>query len=266
MEVGGGVAVEEGGVGFFGQEFELGCLGPVIGVVASAVFIGGGEESAAVHDCVGRGMEGYLGQLGDKRIDLFRMGACAGSGQLGLRLEQVVHEGVHRRMEDVLPVPLRELFIVIRQGEFCSFVVAILHAELPCQLALHPLVHQIVSRGGHGFEIRRGDVQGAQERKPRLRFGAEGAARCIDTVVQPHLCGLNKWCPLRLFKQGIAHRPIKNLFHIVLKADKTKRIIEPNIVLKKKGVLGHAESLAWYYLTGKRYLAASCAGCGPLDA
>ena len=69
-EVGGGVAVEEGGVGFFGQEFELGGLGPVIGVVASAVFIGGGEEGAAVDDGMGRGMEGYLGQLGDKRIDL----------------------------------------------------------------------------------------------------------------------------------------------------------------------------------------------------
>ena len=32
-EVGGEVAVEEGGVGFFGQELELGCVGPVIGVV-----------------------------------------------------------------------------------------------------------------------------------------------------------------------------------------------------------------------------------------
>ena len=46
-------------------------------------------------------------------------------------------------------------------------------------------------------------------------------------------------------KHGITHRPIKKLFLIVLKADKTKRIIEPKIVLKRKGVLGHAESLAW---------------------
>ena len=155
--------MEEGGVGLFGQELEFGGLFPVIGVVAPAMFIGGGEEGAAVHDCVGRGMEGYLGQLGDKRIDLFRMGACAGGGQLGLRLEQVIHEGVHRCIKEMLPVPLRELFIVIRQGEFGLFVVAILHAELPCQLARHPLVHQIISRGGHGFEIRRCDVQSAQE-------------------------------------------------------------------------------------------------------
>ena len=60
-EVGGGVAVEEGGVGFFGQELELGGLCPVIGVVASAAFIGGSEEGAAVDDGMGRGMEGYLG-------------------------------------------------------------------------------------------------------------------------------------------------------------------------------------------------------------
>ena len=79
-EVGGGVAVEEGGVGGFGQEFELGGLCPVIDVVASATFIGGGEEGAAVDDGMGRGMEGYLGQLGDKRIDLLRMGRCAGVG------------------------------------------------------------------------------------------------------------------------------------------------------------------------------------------
>ena len=77
-EVGGGVAVEECGVGIFGQELKLGGLCPVIGVVAPAVFVGGGEESAAVHDCMGRGMEGYLGQLGDKRIDLLHMGRCAG--------------------------------------------------------------------------------------------------------------------------------------------------------------------------------------------
>ena len=59
-EVGGGVAVEEGGVGLFGQEFELGCLGPVVGVVASAVFVGGGEEGAAVDNGVCRGVAGYL--------------------------------------------------------------------------------------------------------------------------------------------------------------------------------------------------------------
>ena len=80
MEVGGGVAVEEGGVGFFGQELEFGGLCPVIGVVAPAVCIGGGEESASVHDGVGRGLEGYLGQLGDKRINLLHMGRCAGVG------------------------------------------------------------------------------------------------------------------------------------------------------------------------------------------
>lgn len=57
-EVGGGVAVEEGGVGFFGQELERGGLSPVISVVAYTGFIGGGEEGAAVHDCEGRGMEG----------------------------------------------------------------------------------------------------------------------------------------------------------------------------------------------------------------
>ena len=78
MEVGGGVAVEEGGVGIFGQEFKLGGLCPVIGVVAPTVCIGGGEEGAAVHDGMGRGMEGYLGQLGDKRIDLLHLGRCAG--------------------------------------------------------------------------------------------------------------------------------------------------------------------------------------------
>ena len=79
--------MEEGGVGLFGQELELGGLFPVIGVVAPAVCIGGGEESAAVDDGMGRGMEGYLGQLGDKRIDLLRMGRCAGVGQFDLRLE-----------------------------------------------------------------------------------------------------------------------------------------------------------------------------------
>ena len=139
--------MEEGGVGFFGQELEFGGLCPVIGVVAPAVCIGGGEESASVHDGVGRGMEGYFCQLGDKGIDLLRMGGCAGVGQFGLWEEQVIHEGVHRCIKDMLPVPLRELFIVIWQGEFCLFVVAIFHAELPCQLARHPLVYQIVRRG-----------------------------------------------------------------------------------------------------------------------
>ena len=162
-EVGGGVAVEEGGVGLFGQQLELGGLFPVIGVVAPAAFIGGGEEGAAVDDGMGRGMEGYLGQLGDKRIDLLHMGRCAGVGQFDLRLEQGIHECVFRGEENVHPVPLWELFIVIRQGKIGLFVVAILHAELPCQLARHPLVHQIVRRGCHRGEIRRCDVQGAQE-------------------------------------------------------------------------------------------------------
>ena len=133
--------MEEGGVGFFGQEFEFGGLCPVIGVVALAVCISCGEEGAAVYDCVWRVVEGYLGQLGDKRIDFLRMGARSGVGQFGLWLEQVIHEGVWRRIEDVLPVPLRELFKVIRQGKLGLFVVAIFHAKLPCQLAFHPLVH-----------------------------------------------------------------------------------------------------------------------------
>lgn len=37
--------------------------------------------------------------------------------------------------------------------------------------------------------------------------------------------------PLRLFKQGIAHRPIENLFQIVFKPDDSKRVIKPNVVL-----------------------------------
>ena len=72
-EVGGGVAVEEGGVGLFGQEFELGGLGPVIGVVASAVFVGGGEEGAAVDNGVCRAVAGYLGQLGEELVEFFRV-------------------------------------------------------------------------------------------------------------------------------------------------------------------------------------------------
>ena len=133
--------MEKGGVGLFGQQFELCGLFPVIGVVAPAVCIGGGEVGAAVHNCVEWGMQGYLGQLGDKRVDLLRMGARAGIGQLGLRLEQIIHERIFRGVEDVFPIPLRELFVVIRQGEFGLFVVAMLHAEPPCQLALHSLVH-----------------------------------------------------------------------------------------------------------------------------
>ena len=158
MEVGGGVAVEEGGVGLFGQELKLGGLCPVIGVVAPAMFIGGGEEGAAVHDCVGRGMEGYLGQLGDKRVDLLSMGGRAGVGQFGLRLEQVIHECVFRGVEDVFPVPLREFFVEVRQGEFGLFVVAILHAELPCKPACYPFAHQVVRCGRHVIEIRRSDA------------------------------------------------------------------------------------------------------------
>ena len=115
-EVGGGVAVEKGGVGLFGQEFELGCVGPVIGVGASAVFIGGGEEGAAVDDGVCRGVAGYLCQLGEELVDFFRMRGCAGVGKFSLRLEQVVDERVFRGEEDVLPVPLRELFVEVRQG------------------------------------------------------------------------------------------------------------------------------------------------------
>lgn len=88
--------MEEGGIGLFGQELELGGLFPVIGVVAPAVCIGDGEESAAVDNGVWCVVEGYLGQLGDKRVDLLRMGARAGVGQFGLRLEQVIHEGVFR--------------------------------------------------------------------------------------------------------------------------------------------------------------------------
>lgn len=145
-EVGGGVAVEEGGVGLFGQEFELGRLAPVIGVVASAVFIGGGEEGAAVHDCLGRGVAGYLCQLREELVDFFRMRGCAGVGKFRLRLEQVVDEGGFRGEEDVLPVPLREFFVEVRQGEFGLSVVAVFHAELPCKLACYPFAHQIVSR------------------------------------------------------------------------------------------------------------------------
>ena len=115
-KVGGGVAVEEGGVGLFGQEFELGCVVPVIGVGASAVFIGGGEEGAAVDNGVCRAVAGYLCQLGEEFVELFRMRRCAGVGKFRLRLEQVVDEGVFRGEEDVLPVPLRELFVEVRQG------------------------------------------------------------------------------------------------------------------------------------------------------
>lgn len=113
-EVGGGVAVEEGGVGLFGQELELGGLGPVISVVAIAVFIGGGEEGAAVDNGVCRGVAGYLGQLGEEFVDFFRMRECAGVGQFCLWLEQVVDERVFRSEEDVLPVALREFFVVVR--------------------------------------------------------------------------------------------------------------------------------------------------------
>ena len=115
-EVCGGVAVEEGGVGLFGQEFELGGAVPVIGVVAFAGFIGGGEEGAAVDDGVCRGVAGYLCQLGEELVELFRMRGCAGVGKFCLRLEQVVDEGVFRGEEDVFPVPLREFFVEVRQG------------------------------------------------------------------------------------------------------------------------------------------------------
>ena len=162
-EVGGGVAVEEGGVGLFGQEFELGGLEPVIGVVASAVFIGGGEEGAAVDNGVCRGVSGYLCQLGEELVEFFRMRGCADVGKFCLRLEQVVDEGVFRGEEDVLPVPLRELFVEVREGEFGLSVVAILHAELPCKPALYPFAHQVVRCGRHVIEIWRFDVQRAQE-------------------------------------------------------------------------------------------------------
>ena len=72
-KVGGGVAVEEDGVGLFGQEFELGGLDPVIGVVAFAGFIGGGEEGAAVDNGVCRAVAGYLGQLGEELVEFFRV-------------------------------------------------------------------------------------------------------------------------------------------------------------------------------------------------
>lgn len=153
-EVGGGVAVEEGGVGFFGQELEHGGLCPVIGVVAPAGFIGGGEEGAAVYNGVCRGVAGYLCQLGEEFVELFRMRGCAGVGKFSLRLEQVVNKRIFRGEEDVLPVPLREFFVETRQGEFGLFVDAILHAELPCKLAPHSLACQIVSRSCHGIEIR----------------------------------------------------------------------------------------------------------------
>lgn len=104
-EVGGGVAVEEGGVGLFGQKFEPGGLCPVIGVGASAVFIGGGEKGAAVDNGVCRGVAGYLCQLREELVELFRMRGCAGIGKFSLRLDQVVDEGVFRGEEDVLPVP-----------------------------------------------------------------------------------------------------------------------------------------------------------------
>ena len=145
-EVGCGVAVEECGVGLFGQELELGCVVPVIGVGASAVFIGGGEEGEAVDDGVCRGVAGYLCQLREELVEFFRMRGCAGVGKFCLRLEQVVNKRVFRGEEDVLPVPLREFFVEVRQGEFGLFVVAILHAELPCKLACYPFAHQIVSR------------------------------------------------------------------------------------------------------------------------
>ena len=162
-EVGGGVAVEEGGVGLFGQEFELGGLGPVIGVGASAVFVGGGEEGAAIDNGVCRGVSGYLCQLGEELVEFFRMRGRAGVGKFCQRLEQVVDEGVFRGEEDVLPVPLREFFVEVRQGEFGLSVVAILHAELPCKPALYPFAHQVVRCGRHVIEIRRLDVRGAQE-------------------------------------------------------------------------------------------------------
>lgn len=86
--------MEEGGVGFFGQELELGGVGPVIGVVAPAVCIGCGEKGAAVDNGVRSVVKGYLGQLGDKRINLLRMAGRAGIGQFFLRLEKVIHERV----------------------------------------------------------------------------------------------------------------------------------------------------------------------------
>ena len=146
-EVGGGVAEEEGGVGLFGQEFELGGAVPVIGVVAPAVFIGGGEEGAAVDDGVCQAVAGYLCQLGEELVDFFRMRGCAGVGKFRMRLEQVVNKRVFRGEEDVLPVPLRELFVEVREGEFGLSVVAILHAELPCKPALYPFAHQVVRCG-----------------------------------------------------------------------------------------------------------------------
>lgn len=125
------------------------------------MFIGGGEEGAAVDNGVCRAVSGYLGQLGEEFVELFRMRGCAGVGKFRLRLEQVVNKRVFRGEEDVFPVPLRELFVEIRQGEFGLAVVAILHAELPCKPSLYPFAHQVVSRGLHTIEIRRFDVQGA---------------------------------------------------------------------------------------------------------
>ena len=86
--------MEEGGVGFFGQELELGGLCPVIGVVASALFIGGGEEGAAVDYGVCRGMAGYLCQLREELVEFFRMRGRAGVGKFCLWLEQVIRERV----------------------------------------------------------------------------------------------------------------------------------------------------------------------------
>ena len=88
------------------------------------MFIGGGEEGAAVDNGVCRAVSGYLGQLGEEFVELFRMRGCAGVGKFRLRLEQVVNKRVFRGEEDVFPVPLRELFVEIRQGEFVFFFFA----------------------------------------------------------------------------------------------------------------------------------------------
>ena len=80
-------------------------MGPVIGVGASALFIGGGEEGAAVDNGVCRAVAGYLGQLREELVEFFRMRGRAGVGKFRLRLELVVDEGVFRGEEDVFPVP-----------------------------------------------------------------------------------------------------------------------------------------------------------------
>ena len=112
-----------------------------------------------------------------------------------------------------------------------------------------------ISRGQmYAIQARLPSGQYAEIRESSLWLRTERASACVEAEKDSYLNFSDVRLLLCFFEKGIIHHGIKRPLQRLLKLEHLVRIIRQGYCIKIKGMLGHALSLTWYYLTDKRYL------------